>query len=85
MKQQDIALIIVCVVVSAAIAIFVSKAIIVPPKNRQQQVQTVQPISTSFDLPDSKYYNSNSYDPSSSLSITQYNNTNPFNSPNSGQ
>jgi len=81
MKQQDIALIIVIIVISAAASIFISKSIIVPPKNRQQQVEVVQPISTNFPLPDNRFYNSSSFDPSNSISINEFNNSNPFNNP----
>jgi len=80
MKQKDIALIAVIVVISAVISFFVSKAIFVPPKNRQQQVEVVQPITADFPQPDNRYFNTNSIDPTQEITIGQSTNNNPFNS-----
>lgn len=80
MKQKDIVLIIVIVAISAVISLFVSKAIFAPPKNRQQQVEIVQAITTDFPAPDSRYFNTNAFDPTKLITIGQENNTNPFSS-----
>lgn len=79
MKQKDLALIVVIAFVSAVISLFVSKAIFVSPKARQQQVEVVQPITADFPQPDTRYFNSNSIDPTQTITIGQNNNTNPFN------
>jgi hypothetical protein len=79
MKQKDVALIIVIAVVSAIISIFASKAIFAPPTNREQDVGVVQPITADFPQPDSRYFNSSVFDPAQSVTVTQNNNTNPFN------
>ena len=78
MKQKDIALIIVIVAVSAVISLFVSKSIFTSPKNRQQQVDIVQPITSDFPQPDNHYFNSNSFDPTELITIGQNANPNPF-------
>lgn len=78
MKQKDIALIVVIVIVSAVISLFVSKAIFASPKNRQQQVEVVQPITGDFPQPDSHYFNSTAFDPTQLITIGQNNNTDPF-------
>lgn len=78
MKQKDIAIIIVIVFISAIASLFVSKAIFAPPKNRQQQVEVVLPITADFPQPDSRYFNSTAYDPTKLITISQSNNTDPF-------
>ncbi|HTB48999.1 MAG TPA: hypothetical protein VK712_02860 [Verrucomicrobiae bacterium] len=79
MKQKDLALIVVIVFLSAIISLFLSKAIFVSPKNREQKVDVVQPITADFPQPDSQYFNSNSNDPTQLITIGQNANTNPFN------
>ena len=79
MKQKDIAVVLVIAFISAIISLFVSRAIFAPPKNRQQQVEVVQSITTDFPQPDSHYFNSNAFDPTKLITIGQNNNTNPFN------
>lgn len=80
MKQKDIALIIIIVVFSAVISLFVSKAIFTSPKNRQQTAEVVQPITADFPKPDSKYFNSQAFDPTKVITIGQNANPNPFSS-----
>lgn len=79
MKQKDIALIVIIVITSAIVSLVVSQAIFAPPKNRQQQVEVVQPITADFPQPDSHYFNSNAFDPTKTITIGQNNNTAPFN------
>lgn len=79
MKQKDILLIIIIVFASAIISLFVSKAIFVQPKNRQQQVEMVQPITADFPQPDNHYFNSSAFDPTKLITIGQNTNPNPFN------
>lgn len=78
MKQKDIALIVIIVIISAVVSLFVSKAIFVSPKNRQQQVSIVQPITADFPKPDSRYFNSSALDPTQLITIGQNANSNPF-------
>jgi hypothetical protein len=78
MRQKDIALIVVIVLISAVVSLFVSKAIFASPKNRQQQVEVVQPITSDFPKPDKKYFNQQSFDPTQLITIGQNANTDPF-------
>jgi hypothetical protein len=79
MKQKDLALIAIIAVVSGIISFLVSGKIFVTPANRQQQVEVVSPIDTSFQTPDSKYFNSQSIDPAQTIQLNSNNNQNPFN------
>jgi len=80
MKQKDIGLILVIVFISAIISLFVSNTIFAPPKNRQQEVEVVQPISSSLTKPDSRFFNNSAFDPTQNITIGPNNNTNPFSS-----
>ena len=79
MKQKDIALIIGIAGISAVVSFVVSGKLFVTPSNRQQQVEVVDPINSSFQTPDSKYFNQNSIDPTQNTNIGGSNNQNPFN------
>ncbi len=83
MKQKDIALIIVIVFISAVISFFVSKAIFGSPQNRQQTAEVVQPITSDFPKPDTRYFNDQAFDPTKVITIDQNANPNPFSSPSS--
>lgn len=77
MKQKDIALIIVVVVVSGIIAFVVSNLLFGRAKN-SQSADVVQPISADFKVPDSTYFNSNSVNPTKTVTIGNGSNPNPF-------
>lgn len=78
MKQKDIALILIVVFVSVVISIVASKLIFAPPKNRQQAVQVVTPISDDFPTPSDKYFNDKSVDPTKLITIGDSTNPDPF-------
>lgn len=78
MKQKDIALIAIIVVVSAVLSLVVSNMLFASPKNRQQQVEVVQPITADFPPPDKAYFNQNSVDPTKPITIEQNQNPDPF-------
>jgi hypothetical protein len=80
MKQKDIALIIIIVAISAIASLLVSKALFVSPKNRQQKVEVVQPITADFPRPDRQFFNSQANDPTKLITIGQNSNSNPFSS-----
>lgn len=79
MKQKDIALIVVIVIVSGTISFFLSKWLFSVPANRQTKVEVVTPISADFNQPDQRYFNSNSVDPTQNITIGGSQNTAPFN------
>jgi hypothetical protein len=78
MKQKDIALILVIVFASAVLSFFVSNLIFGSAKNRQQQVEVVQPITANFPKPDSRYFNKDAFDPTKQITIGQNTNPDPF-------
>ncbi len=82
MKQKDIAVIIVVAFLSAIISFILSGRIFVTPANRQQPVEVVDKISTEFQLPDSRYFNANSINPTVLSQLGTDTNQNPFNSTN---
>jgi len=79
MKQKDIAVIVVVAFLSAILSFFLSNQIFVTPENRQQPVEVVDSISTDFHLPDSRYFNSNSINPTVTPQLGSDTNQNPFN------
>lgn len=78
MKQKDIALIIVLVFVSGVVSFLLSGWIFAKPADRQQKVEIVDVITTDFTLPDTKYFNTSSIDPTQLIQIGNSNNPNPF-------
>ena len=82
MKQKDILLIVVIVIISGTISFFLSKWLFTIPKDRQTKVEVVQAISPDFPQPDSRYFNANSIDPTQNITIGDNQNTQPFNSDN---
>lgn len=81
MKQKDIAIIVIAAFIGAVAAYLISNSIFVSPKNRQQQVQVVEPISSSFQQPDNQFFNHSSVDLTQNIAIGQNTNPNPFNNP----
>lgn len=80
MKQKDLIIVVVVVVISGLISYFVSKALFGTPKDRQEQVEVVQPISANFPEPDKRYFNNGSIDPTKNIIIGTDQNPKPFNS-----
>jgi hypothetical protein len=79
MKQKDIILIIVVVFISGILSFFVSRLVFAAPKTRQQAVEVVDPITTDFPIPGSKYFNTGSIDPTQLIQIGGTSNLAPFN------
>jgi hypothetical protein len=78
MKQKDIALIIVIIGVSGLISFLASRWVFARPADRQQPAEVVDIITSDFPLPNSKYFNSNSVDPTQLIQIGNSTNPNPF-------
>ena len=78
MKQKDIALIILIIAIAGVISFLVSGRVFAPPKNREQKVQVVQPITADFPKPDSLYFNKQAFDPTQLITIGQNANPDPF-------
>jgi len=78
MKQKDVALIIVIVAISGVVSFLASGWIFAKPADRQQKAEVVDVITSDFPLPDTKYFNPNSVDPTQLIQIGDSNNPNPF-------
>lgn len=78
MKQKDILTIAGLVVVSAFISVVVSRIFITSPKNRSQQVEVVDKITSDFPAPSAKYFNDNSVNPTKVIQIGDSPNPQPF-------
>ncbi len=79
MKQKDFVLIGVVVIFSIIASLIISKLIITTPKNRQQKVEIVQAINSTFTTPDPRYFNINAFDPTALIQIGDSTNPTPFN------
>ncbi len=80
MKQKDITLIVTVVIISVILSLVIGNLFITSPKNRQEKVEVVKPISADFKEPDKKYFNNNSIDPTQLITIGNDANNQPFNS-----
>lgn len=78
MKQKDIALIVVVVVVSGLVSFFVARMFFSKPGDRQVKAEYVQPITDTFTTPNTKYFNANSIDPTQQIQIGDGTNTAPY-------
>ena len=79
MKQKDLALIAVIVIISATASFFLSSKLFGSPKNRNVQVEVVEPISADFSEPNKKFFNDTSLNPTQQIQIGDGGNQTPFN------
>ena len=79
MKQKDFFLIAVISIISGVVALVFSTVLISSPKNRQAQVEVVDPITSNFKEPDKRYFNAQAIDPTQLIQIGDSNNPQPFN------
>lgn len=80
MKQKDIILIVIVVIISGTFSFLLSKFLFSTPKDRETQVEVVQAISPDFPQPDPRYFNANSVDPTQNITIGDNQNNQPFSS-----
>ncbi len=78
MKQKDIAIIIVVVFVSGLLSYFISNALFASPDNLTTEVEVVEPITADFPEPDTRYFNTNSINPTQTITIGDGQNQQPF-------
>jgi len=69
MKQKDIALIAVMVIVGAAVSLVISRIIFSSPKSRQKTAEIVDVITPEFSTPPAKYFNSNAINPAQPITL----------------
>lgn len=79
MKQKDIAVLIVVIVISAGMSLAVSHFVFASPQNRQQTKAVVEVIDAAFPQPDARYFNKSSVNPTQLIQIGNSTNSNPFN------
>jgi len=80
MKQKDIALIGIIVVISGLLSFAISNFVFVSPKERKTEVEVVPVITSQFTQPDKKFYNDQAFDPTRIIVIGDNNNQDPFKS-----
>ncbi len=78
MKQKDIVFIAVIAVISAIVSFVLSGLVFGSAQSRKQTAQVVPVITSSFQQPNAKYFNSGSLDPTQSIQIGPSNNANAF-------
>lgn len=78
MKSKDFLLIFTVVFISLIFSIIISGKLISAPKNRQQEVEVVAPITNEFPTPSTKWFNEKSNNPTQLIKIGDKNNTKPF-------
>lgn len=81
MKQKDIALIAVVVIVSGMLSFFIGRYMFSSPDKRQVQAEVVDPIVPEFNASlDKKWFNKNAINPTEVIQIGDSSNNSPFNS-----
>jgi hypothetical protein len=79
MKQKDIVLIAVAALAAGILSLVVARMLFMSDKQRQERVELVDPISTDFKVPDAKYFNKDSINPTKLIQIAENANQTPFN------
>lgn len=78
MKQKDLSIIIAVAFLSAIVSFLLSNKLFVTPENRQQKVEVVDVIQTDFERPNTRYFNTDSINPTQNSQLNTTNQT-PFN------
>jgi hypothetical protein len=78
MKQKDIAILIAVAFFSAVVSLLLSNMFFATPKDRAQEVETIDAITADFPTPNKEYFNTESVNPSKLVEIGSNNNQNPF-------
>lgn len=78
MKQKDIALLVIIVLVSGIISYFASNMLVRSPSQRSQKVEVVEPINDTFSTPSTKYFNSRARDFTQLIKIGGNSKSDPF-------
>lgn len=78
MKSKDIALIIIVAGFAAIFAFIVSRLFFVKPDNLTTQVEVVESMDPTFTIPDNRYFNGESINPTRTIQISENQNSNPF-------
>lgn len=79
MKQKDILLVIVIIIVSAVFSFILTSVLFGSPETRKEKVEVIETITDKFDKPDSKFFNEKSVNPTKLIRIEENQNQQPFN------
>lgn len=80
MKQKDLALIVAAAVFAGILSVIMARIIFATPKDRAQKVEVVDVITTDFDAPSNRYFNTASINPTQLIRIAENSNQTPFKS-----
>lgn len=69
MKRKDIPIIVIVVIISSLLSFFLAGYIIGDPETQPQEAEIVEAISDEFNLPDDKYFNEQSINPTRLIRI----------------
>ena len=78
MKQKDIVVLVIVAIISAIVSFVLSNQFFSAPKDRSQEVETMEAISAEFPIPDKKYFNDQSVNPAQLVEIGTSDHENPF-------
>lgn len=78
MKSKDWSVIVVIVIFAGLVSLILSNFMIGSKKLGKLKVEQVAPLSSNFPLPNKKYFNSNSINPTQEIKIGEDPNANPF-------
>ncbi|HUC95909.1 MAG TPA: hypothetical protein VMR76_03055 [Candidatus Saccharimonadia bacterium] len=82
MKKNDITFVVSVMIVGAIVAVATTSSLIVKPNSKNDQVETISVLKTSFQTPNSSYFNSQSIDPTQLITIGGNANGAPFSNSN---
>lgn len=78
MKQKDIALLVVIVILAGAISLVVSQNLFLSGKNKSLTAEKVDVIEAKFQQPDKTIFNQNAINPTQLIQIGDTSNPQPF-------
>jgi flagellar basal body-associated protein FliL len=78
MKKKDFILVIVIIFVAGLFSFLISSWLLGGEKNRQQTAEVVNPITSEFNLPSEKIFNTNAINPTKQIEIGPNTNQQPF-------
>lgn len=78
MKGKDFQIIFFVAVVSLVASVLLSGVLFSTDEDRSQTVETAESITTNFDRPTDRYFNSRSFNPAKEIEVGQDPNSNPF-------
>ena len=78
MKQKDLVLVIAIIGGAALLSFLVFSVVFGKKTNAKMKVEVVEPISSDFKLPSTKYFNKDSLNPTQTITIAPDANQNPF-------